>query len=64
MVIAALPTGILILLDEHFQFQSDGQWATIAAAAMTLPMATIGGLFLAIATLIFESQGPKNRLSN
>jgi hypothetical protein len=59
MVLTALPIGLVVLLEEHFQFHSDRHWATIAAVVMTVTVATIGGIFLAIAILIFKRQAQK-----
>jgi len=65
MVITALLIGLVTLLQEHYRFQSDWHWAGIAAAAMMTPLAAMGGLFLAIATLILKRQGPSTtQLSN
>jgi hypothetical protein len=60
MVLGALPAGLMVLLEEHYQFRSDWHGATIAAAYMAIPIATIGGLFLAIAALIFKGRGQKS----
>jgi hypothetical protein len=59
MVIGALPAGLMILLEDHYQFHSDWHGATIAAAYRAIPVATTGGLFLCGATLIFKCRAKK-----
>ena len=64
MVIAALPCGIVIALQESYQLHSDWSWQFLYSAIMTTAIALVGGLFLLIATLIFGRRRPNDGIAD
>lgn len=58
MIIAALPVGVAIALQERYQLRSDWHWTIIDAGVMTVAIGAVGGLLLLGATLIFKHRRP------
>jgi hypothetical protein len=52
LLITALPIGIVLTLQDHYQVHSDWHWAIMQGAVMAIAAAVFGGLFLCIGTLI------------
>ena len=59
MLIGAVPVGLVIAIEEHYQLQSHWPWAMMSAAVFAVPLAATGVLFLLIAKLMFTHRARK-----
>ena len=54
LLLTALPVGIFLSLQDHYEFHSDWHWAIMLGAVMTIATAIVGGVFLCIGELIVK----------
>lgn len=59
MAISALPIGLVIALQQHYEFHADWHWSIIQPGVMTVTIGALGGLFLFLSTFIFRRRGKR-----